>query len=291
MEAIVIEPGATWTTCRAYTQRDFDRFAALSGDDNPIHVDPAFAARTRFGRTVAHGMLLYSTICAALTEALGPGVRQHAHELMFVSPTYTGEEVAVRLEVTSVEDGVADIATTITRPGGEIACQGRTLVTLPGAADAPQAAGSAVAVRERSDTAVQHRSLTLGQVAETSRTFSAADLQEYRALAGDTNPLYSDAEYAQARGWPAPRVPGGLLGGLFSYLLGTRLPGRGTNWLKQRLEYPAPCFAGDLITARVTVTRLRPEKDLVNLQGVCMARGQIVCAGESLVLVKDLEHG
>ena len=74
-----IKPGAIATFCRTFTQRDFDRFAALSGDDNPIHVDPAFAARTRFGRTVCHGMLLYSTICRALTDELGPGfVQQRA---------------------------------------------------------------------------------------------------------------------------------------------------------------------------------------------------------------------
>ena len=94
-----IKPGAVATLYRTFDQRDFDRFAALSGDDNPIHVDPEFAGRTRFGRTVCHGMLLYSTICRALTDALGPGFVQREQELMFVTPTYTGEEVAVRLEV------------------------------------------------------------------------------------------------------------------------------------------------------------------------------------------------
>src|SRR5690606_41700541 len=44
---------------RVVTQRDFDRFASLSRDDNPIHCDPAFASGTHFGATVAHGMFLY----------------------------------------------------------------------------------------------------------------------------------------------------------------------------------------------------------------------------------------
>ncbi len=133
--------------------------------------------------------------------------------------------------------------------------------------------------------------LALGQAAEITRTFSEADLQEYRDLSGDTNPAFSGAMYAQAHGWPAPQVPGGLLGGLFSFLLGTRLPGRGTNWLKQRLAFPAPCYAGEEITARVEIVRLRPEKDLVNLRTTCTTSdGRIVCEGESLVLVKDLEE-
>jgi acyl dehydratase len=50
---------------KTFTQAEFDAFARLSGDDNPIHVDPEFSARTRFGRTVAHGMLLYGVNCGA----------------------------------------------------------------------------------------------------------------------------------------------------------------------------------------------------------------------------------
>jgi acyl dehydratase len=286
-----IKPGAIATLYRTFDQQDFDRFAALSGDDNPIHVDPAFAARTGFGRTVCHGMLLYSIICRALTDELSPGFVQQEQELMFVTPTYTGEEVAVRLEVTAVqpERGLADISTVITRPDGAIACQGRTLVALPGATSAAGSERQAGA-GERADGPATHKGLALGQAAKVIRTFSVADLMEYRDLSGDTNPAFSDAAYAQALGWPAPHVPGGLLGGLFSFLLGTRLPGRGTNWLKQRLAFPAPCYAGQEVTARVEIVRLRPEKDLVNLWAVCTVAEQVVCEGESLVLVKDLEH-
>ena len=82
---------------RTFTQSDFDRFAALSGDDNPIHVDAEFSARTRFGRTVAHGMLLYSVVCSVLgTRLPGPGTLQIEQELMFPTATPTGEEVEVR---------------------------------------------------------------------------------------------------------------------------------------------------------------------------------------------------
>ena len=293
-----LQPGAVAILYRTFDQRDFDRFATLSGDDNPIHVDPEFAARTRFGRTVCHGMLLYSTICRALTDALGPGFVQREQELRFVTPTYTGEEVAVRLEVTplQMESGLADVGTVVTRPDGSIACQGRTLVAMPPAT----VAGSMLQVTgfKLQDTPstlnlepVTLKWLALGQAAEIVRTFSAADLLEYRDLSGDTNPAFSDAAYAKMQGWPGLRVPGGLLGGLFSFLLGTRLPGRGTNWLKQRLAFPAPCYAGQEVTARVEIVRLRPEKDLVNLRTTCTTSdGRVVCEGEALVLVKDLEH-
>ena len=47
---------------RTFVQADFDAFAELSGDDNPIHVDHEFAANSRFGRTVSHGVLLYTVL-------------------------------------------------------------------------------------------------------------------------------------------------------------------------------------------------------------------------------------
>lgn len=87
---------------RTLTQQDFDDFASLSGDDNPIHVDPEFSARTRFGRTVAHGMLL-ATVFRGLIDRVAPGARQLSQELQFPAPTFAGE--AMRFSVSVVETG------------------------------------------------------------------------------------------------------------------------------------------------------------------------------------------
>ncbi len=86
---------------KVLTQSDFDAFAALSGDDNPIHVDEEFSARTRFGRTVSHGMLL-STILRGMLDRLAPGARQVEQKLMFPSPTYAGD--AMRFAVIRKSD-------------------------------------------------------------------------------------------------------------------------------------------------------------------------------------------
>ncbi|MEM1104235.1 MAG: MaoC/PaaZ C-terminal domain-containing protein [Pseudomonadota bacterium] len=77
---------------RTLTQDEFNRFADLSGDDNPIHVDRDFSARTSFGRTVSHGMLLY-TILRGLAGRLAPGARQVSQELMFPAPTFADEPI------------------------------------------------------------------------------------------------------------------------------------------------------------------------------------------------------
>tara|TARA_R110002020_G_scaffold18929_9_gene65352 strand:+ start:608 stop:964 length:357 start_codon:yes stop_codon:yes gene_type:complete len=87
---MTIDLTATWTP----TQAEFDLFAAISGDDNPIHVDPAFSARTAFGRTVSHGMLIYTKLWGLVTRA-HPEVTQMSQTMMFPNPCYTGEKVAL----------------------------------------------------------------------------------------------------------------------------------------------------------------------------------------------------
>ena len=68
-------------------QSDFDRFAALSGDHNPIHVDPDYAAATRFGATVPHGMLLFTAV-RGLIAGHYPGADLETQELMFPAPAW-----------------------------------------------------------------------------------------------------------------------------------------------------------------------------------------------------------
>lgn len=126
----------------------------------------------------------------------------------------------------------------------------------------------------------------IGQRAKVTRRFTQDDVAEYAALTGDTH-LGSAGHQCDTT-----VVPGPLIGGLFSYLLGTRLPGRGTNWLKQQLRFEQPARVGDTLTATVEITRLRPEKDLVNLETICRsATGNVVCDGEALVLVRDVKEG
>ncbi len=66
--------GIQTSIVRSFSQADFDSFARLSGDHNPIHTDPAFSARTRFGRPVAHGLLLCGVL-RGLIDKVVPGGR------------------------------------------------------------------------------------------------------------------------------------------------------------------------------------------------------------------------
>lgn len=278
---------------RVLLQSDFDRFARLTGDDNPIHCDPDYAAKTHFGATVAHGMMLYSLICKGFSELIpGPGALQFEQELMFPNPTYTGEEITVALEIAGVAaDGGLDLLTTVTKPVGQASvpsARGRARLALRGLAGAGLAPPSPGTALEPGDAELY--GLRPGMSAECSRSFTLADLEEYGDLTGDRNPLFRDDAYARGVGLEGRIVPWPLLAGLFSDLLGTRLPGRGTGWMKQRLVYPSSAYPGEDLTARVEIGRLRADKELVNLRStVTAADGRRVCDGESLVLVRNLE--
>ena len=79
------------------TQADFDAFARLSGDANPIHTDPTFSARSRFGRTVSHGMLIHARLWAMLATAW-PESHFRTHEMMFPNPAFAGEPLHLRVQ-------------------------------------------------------------------------------------------------------------------------------------------------------------------------------------------------
>ena len=284
---------------RVLLQADFDRFARLTGDDNPIHCDPAFAAKSHFGATVAHGMLLYGCICKALTEQVGPGVVQMEQTLMFPNPTYVGDRLRIGLQVEVDAGGVLDIATDVTKVM-------RSGIHGDGADDTPipTATGRCRVVAPDATlpalVPAEHRAepgdgelhgLRCGMSASATRSFSVADLDEYGDLSGDRNPIFRDDVEAQMRGFKSRIVPWPLLAGMFSDLLGTRLPGRGTGWMKQQLRYPSVAHPGEALTATVRITRLRADKELVNLATrVTTADGRVVCDGEALVLVRNLEN-
>lgn len=116
--------------------------------------------------------------------------------------------------------------------------------------------------------------MAVGDSAEVTRSYTAADLAAYAALGG---------------GDPGGAVPEPLIGALFSYLLGVRLPGFGTNYLKQEMRFLAPVPLDRALTARVEITRLRPEKHLVDLATTChLPDGTVLCEGRALVLARDV---
>ncbi len=285
-----LKVGDSVTVYRQYSQADFDRFAQLSGDDNPIHVDPLFAAGTHFGQTVCHGMLLYSSICSVMSSQLpGPDVHQLGQELMFSAPTFANEKVAIQISILEIlnADNLVRLSTNIVRSDGSYSCQGTALITM-NSNTLPR--GKEIESSKPMSDSDSMKGLFIGQQASVERTFSTNDMEEYRKVTFDNNPIFFNMQAAEGLGLRKPIVPGGLLGAMFSYLLGMVLPGPGTNWLKQKLDFWSPAYLGESLTAVVEIVRLRPEKDLVNLRtSVWNSEEALVCSGESLVLVRELQ--
>ena len=271
------EVGALTRIPWTFSQSDFNRYAALSGDDNPIHVDPQFAAATHFGRTVAHGMLLYSVLSGQAAAWLGGAIIFREQTMMFAAPTFAGDPVSLTLRVVAVEprSRLVTLETAWENEDGSNGLVGTAEVQLLG--EGPPRF-PAPPTFERKQSAMVDRRLRLGDAASRLRTFTPADLAAYRALARDQNPWLAGDDI----------VPPPLLGALISDLLGTRLPGRGTNWLKQRYVYLAPAPVGEALTGQVTIVRLRPEKHLATLRTTIRDRdGALLLTGEALVSTRD----
>ncbi len=84
-------------------------------------------------------------------------------------------------------------------------------------------------------------------------------------------------------------VPEPLIAALFSHILGVKLPGRGTNYLKQEIRFLAEAPINAPLTAVVTVTKLRPEKHLCDLETVVLNdEAETIAEGRALVLIKDV---
>lgn len=85
---------------RTVTMEDIRLFAAASGDHNPLHLDPAYAASTRFGGCIAHGMFSGGLISAVLAMQMpGPGTIYLGQSLTFRLPVKVGDTLTVRLTV------------------------------------------------------------------------------------------------------------------------------------------------------------------------------------------------
>lgn len=100
-----IQIGQTTTYSKTLGERDLVLFAEVSGDVNPVHLDPEFAATTMFGERIAHGMWTGALISAALALQLpGPGTIYLGQTLSFRAPVKLGDTITVKLTVTEKRD-------------------------------------------------------------------------------------------------------------------------------------------------------------------------------------------
>ena len=126
----------------------------------------------------------------------------------------------------------------------------------------------------------------VGDSAEITKTIEQADVDAFARVTGDHNPVHVDEEFAKTTRFGKRIVHGMLTASLISAVLANKLPGEGSVYLGQTLQFVAPVFAGDEITARVTVKVIREDKPIVKLETVCVnQRDEVVIRGEATVLL------
>lgn len=128
--SVVFSVGQTSRLTRTVTAEVVDAFARVSTDDNPLHLDDAYAATTRFGRRIAHGMLAASFVSAMMgTQFPGPGAIYMSQSLKFTRPVFLGDVLEVVATVTDYasERGVLTLSTVVTNQAGKVVLSGEAV--------------------------------------------------------------------------------------------------------------------------------------------------------------------
>ena len=125
--------------------------------------------------------------------------------------------------------------------------------------------------------------LNVGDTGKFAKTVTDADIYLFAGVTGDLNPAHIDEAYAQGTFFKTRIAHGMLSAGFISAVIGTRLPGPGTVYMRQTLDFLAPVRIGDTVTATVEVLE-KLEKKRVRLKTTCTNQeGVTVLEGEALV--------
>lgn len=127
------------------------------------------------------------------------------------------------------------------------------------------------------------KELKVGESAEFTKTISESDVYLYAGVTGDLNPAHINEEYAKKTFFKTRIAHGMLSAGLISTVLGNELPGPGSVYIRQELNFLAPVHIGDTVTARAEVIEILSEENRVKLKTSCINQnGVTVLDGEAV---------
>jgi 3-hydroxybutyryl-CoA dehydratase len=126
--------------------------------------------------------------------------------------------------------------------------------------------------------------LTIGLSRSITKVIDEHAINLFAQVSEDRNPLHLDDAAGKASIFKTRIAHGMLSAGLFSALIGERLPGHGSIYMSQNLRFTAPVRIGDTVTATVTVTNIIPDKRRVALDCIARVGETTVITGDALVL-------
>lgn len=125
--------GDKFSTSKQITDAVVRAFAELSGDYNPIHLDEEFAAKTRFGKRIAHGMISGALISAVLGyELKDRKVVYLSQTLKFTAPVFIDDTVTAAATVTNIREdkNIVTVETICTNQNGETVVKGEAAIMV-----------------------------------------------------------------------------------------------------------------------------------------------------------------
>ena len=126
----------------------------------------------------------------------------------------------------------------------------------------------------------------IGQKASISKVFTQEDVTMFSELSLDKNPVHIDEEYAANSLFGRRIIHGFLSGSLISAVIGNILPGVGTIYLHQEMDFRRPAFTGEKLTAIVTITQIKLDKRILYLDTICCNESdEILIEGKAVVKI------
>ena len=129
--------------------------------------------------------------------------------------------------------------------------------------------------------------LKVGQVGFFYKYVTEQDVEIFAEVSGDKNPLHLDEEYAKGTRFHG-RIAHGMIGaGFISAAIAGVLPGPGTVYLSQMLNFERPVRIGDRVTARIKVLKIERKKsfELATLETTCVNQdNEVVISGTAQVI-------
>ena len=130
----------------------------------------------------------------------------------------------------------------------------------------------------------------VGQTAKRSRDVAARDIELFTEISGDRNPLHYNQEVAEATRFGGIVVQGGVTSAILNAVVAEDLPGPGTVFLQVNWSFKAPVRPGDTITGEVTVTKVREDKPITELDTrVLLSDGTVVLDGTAVCYTMPIE--
>ena len=128
--------------------------------------------------------------------------------------------------------------------------------------------------------------LHVGQKAEFTETITESMIQEFAKLSGDYNPHHLDEEYAKKTKYEKRICNGMLLASLFSKLTAMYLPGQGSLYISQTLNFVSPAFIDDIVTASGEITKISSSTGIIRVKTeITNMNNNLLVSGEAKVLI------